>query len=230
MVDAASQNIRLYRFMAAKWALRSIETRELRVGRLTELNDPFEFVPGIEGLRDDAPMDVVRAHLSAIQADLDSKIGLLSFTSTPHEPTLWSHYAESHMGIALGFDISPNSLVLEKVEYPDPAKRPTIHPRNPDRSAWMDCVIKTFTTKALGWKAESEYRVLVHLALSGCRTENNNYFVPMADDGVVLVEVILGCKCSLNENSVDQVLRQHGFNDVHVVRAKLSVDTFQVEF
>lgn len=218
MADAVSQNIRLYRFMAAKWALRSIETRELRVGRLTELNDPFEFVPGIEGLRDDAPMNFVRSQQSASQADLNSTIGLLSFTSTPREPTLWSHYAESHKGIALGFDIAPNNLVLEKVNYPDPPKRPTIHPGNPDTSAWMDFALKTLTTKALGWKVESEYRVLIYFTLSGCRCENGDYFLPMTNNNLVLVEVILGCRCPLDDNYVDQALKQHGFMDDHPQR------------
>ena len=47
MSEQTAERIRLYRFMPARWAIRSIETRELRVGRLNELNDPFEFPPGI---------------------------------------------------------------------------------------------------------------------------------------------------------------------------------------
>ena len=172
MSEQAKQPIRLYRFMPAKWAIKSIETRELRVGRLAELNDPFEFVPGITGLRNDAPIDFVREELWRIQTDLNSKIGLLSLSSTYREPTLWSHYAESHRGIALGFDITPNPN-LDEVKYPDPPKRPTIHPGNPDPAAWMDCVIKTLTTKALGWKSESEYRTPEHLAF--CRCENGDF-------------------------------------------------------
>jgi Protein of unknown function (DUF2971) len=227
--NAAPSRIRLYRYMAAKWALKSIETRELRVGRLVELNDPFEFVPGIEGLRDHAPIEIVREQLWQIQTDLNAKIGLLSFSSTPNEPTLWSHYAESHKGIALGFDIASDRLVLDQVKYPDPPKRPAIHPGNPDLSAWMDCVFKTLTTKALGWKMESEYRVFVHFACTNCRFETGNHFLPIADNACALMEVILGCKCSLDENCVNQALKQSGFTDVRVVRAKLSVDTFQVE-
>ena len=63
-------------------------------------------------------MEIVREQLWKIQADLNAKIGLLSFSSTPREPTLWSHYAESHKGIALGFDIASNLLVLDEVKYP----------------------------------------------------------------------------------------------------------------
>jgi hypothetical protein len=196
---------------------------------LVELNDPFEFVPGIEGLRDDAPADIVREQQLMAPPDLNSKIGLLCFTSTCQEPTLWSHYAECHKGIALGFDIAPNLLVLEKVEYPDPPKRPTIHPCNPNLSAWMDFVRKAITTKALGWKVESEYRVLISFACSPCRSENGNYFLPMTDDSLILTDVILGCRCSLDEICVTRTLKQSNFKNVRVVHAKLSIDSFEVD-
>jgi hypothetical protein len=221
--------VRLYRFMAEKWALKSIETRELRVGRLAELNDPFEFVPGIEGLRDDAPIELVREKVWEIQADLNITMGLLSFSSTPREPTLWSHYAESHRGIALGFQLSPDSLVLDQVVYPDPPQRPTIHPGDPNLSVWLDCVRKTLTTKALGWKIESEFRITVHFATSCCRCDGGNYFVPIAPATYNLVEVILGCRCPVEENYVAQTLKQNGYTDVRIVRAKLSVNSFEVE-
>lgn len=229
MPPEAPRKMRLYRFMAARWALKSIETREIRIGRLVELNDPFEFVPGIEGLRDDAPKGFVREQQMMAPQDLNSKIGLLCFTSTCREPTLWSHYAECHRGIALGFDIAPNFLVLEKVEYPDPPKRPTMHPGNPNPADWMEFVRRTIITKALGWKVESEYRVLISFACSPCRFDNGHYFLPMTHDSLVLTDVILGCRCSLDENYVKQTLEQNDFKNVRVVRAKLSIDTFEVE-
>ena len=209
---------RLYRFMAAKWALKSIETGELRVGRLAELNDPFEFVPGIEGLRDDAPIDFIREQVWKIQADLNQKMGILSFSSVSSEPTLWGHYAESHRGVALGFDIAPNFLVVDEVKYPDPPKRPAIHPRNPDYSAWMNCVLQTLTTKALAWRVESEYRVTVHFNCTPCRCSGGDYFLPIRDNTCALMEVILGCRCSLDEVYVDRTLKEHGFKDVSLVQ------------
>jgi hypothetical protein len=192
-------------------------------------------VPGIEGLSDDAPVDLFRANLWKIQEDLNPIFGLLSFSSTPHEPSLWSHYAEKHTGIALVFDISQNHLVVEKVQYPDPPKRPAIHINNlyavlsndEELELW---VRKTLTTKALQWKAESESRALVHFTLGDCRCKKGNYFIPIKDAGLVLVEVILGCKCKLNENYINKTLKQRGFNAVRVFRAKLSVDKFQVEY
>ena len=156
-------------------------------------------------------------------------MGIISFSSTPREPTLWSHYAESHKGIALGFTISPDVLVLDPVVYPDPPKRPTIHPGNPDILAWLDCVKKTLTTKALGWKSESEYRVTVHFATSCCRCDGGNYFVPITPTTYKLAEVILGCRCPVDENYVSNALEQQGYTDVRIVRAKLSVHSFEIE-
>jgi hypothetical protein len=43
------------------------------------------------------------------------------------------------------------------------------------------------------------------------------------------VEVILGSKCLLDEKYVEQTLNQGGFTGVRVLRAELSVDTFEVE-
>jgi hypothetical protein len=222
---------RLYRFMAAKWALRSIEKRELRVGRLVESNDPFEFVPGIkdEDLLPGAPRAAVLEQLRKAQADLNPIIGLLSFSSTPEEPTLWSHYAESHRGIALGFDVTTNGNVLALMKVKYTPKRPTYPRTLLNRPAWEKFIKKTFTTKAPGWNAESEYRVLVPITRAGCRLENGDYFFPIADNTCALAEVILGCRCPLDDSYVDQTLRQHGFEGVRLARAKLSVDAFEAE-
>ena len=40
MSVAPRKIVRLYRYLAAKWAMRTLETGELRVSRLAELNDP----------------------------------------------------------------------------------------------------------------------------------------------------------------------------------------------
>ena len=227
MSAQAADRIRLYRFMPAKWAIKSIETRELRVGRLVELNDPFEFVPGFDGLRSDVSPDAVRKIMREGQTDINSTIGLLCFSSAYREPTLWSHYAESHRGVVLGLDVHPDPTV-DKVEYLP--NRPRIHPGTPlDSPVWKNVLIKTITTKAPGWQAESEHRRLVRLA--GCRCEAGDYFVPMTDKNLdetfALAEVVLGCRCQLEENYVCQTLQQSGFTDVRVLRAKPSVDTFE---
>jgi hypothetical protein len=43
-------SILLYRYLDAEAALKSIETRSFKVGRLKDFNDPFEWRPGITGI------------------------------------------------------------------------------------------------------------------------------------------------------------------------------------
>ena len=224
----------LYRFMPAKWALKSIKTRELRVGRLAELNDPFEFVPGIEeeDLPPAAPRDVIRHQMWKVKEDFNPMMGVLSFSSTPEEPTLWSHYAESHKGIALGFDFPPNVLGPAKVTYPpsSKSKRAILYPGTRDPTALEVCFRKTIITKASGWKAESEYRIVIDLIKSDCRLEQGDYFLPITDSNCILVEVILGCRCTIGDSYVDQLLERHGFEGARLLLAKPSISTFELEF
>jgi len=83
--------------------------------------------------------------------------------------------------------------------------------------------------KALAWRAESEYRVTVHFNCTPCRCLGGDNFRPITDNTCALMEVILGCRCSLDEIYVDQTLKEHGFKGVRVARAKLSLNTFEVE-
>jgi hypothetical protein len=210
--------------MPAKWAMKSLETPELRIGRILELNDPFESTPGIEGLRDDAPLNLIRYHQKEAQVHFNRKFGLLSFSSHWKQPSLWGHYADSHRGVALGFDHERHPNLYE-VDYTE--NRPVIHPSNPDPAYWQDRFIKTLTTKHICWKPESEYRTIISLA--GREYRDGNYFVGIPDEFLVLVEVILGCRCSVDEMEVEHVLKQSSFNGVSITRAKLSVDKYEVE-
>jgi hypothetical protein len=54
--------------------------------------------------------------------------------------------------------------------------------------------------------------------------------VGIPDEFLVLIEVILGCRCSVDEMEVEHILKQSGFNGVSITRAKLSVDKYEVEF
>jgi hypothetical protein len=66
--------------------------------------------------------------------------------------------------------------------------------------------------------------------LAGREYRDGNFFVGIPDEFLVLIEVILGCRCSVDEMEVEHILKQSGFNGVSITRAKLSVDKYEVEF
>jgi hypothetical protein len=59
-------------------------------------------------------------------------MGLLCFAGDWSEPVMWSHYAEKHTGICLGFDVSRSAV--QQVSYQDDrilaALSPTLTPDN----------------------------------------------------------------------------------------------------
>ena len=40
-------SVKIYRYLASEWALKSLRERRLRVSRIKELNDPFEWRIGV---------------------------------------------------------------------------------------------------------------------------------------------------------------------------------------
>ena len=101
--------MRVYRFLDEKYALKSIEERRLRISRIMELNDPFEFLGAHLADRD------LRRGMQAMKKELSKNRGLICFSQRWRNPLLWSHYANRHRGICLGFEV-PKGL-LGRVEY-----------------------------------------------------------------------------------------------------------------
>ncbi len=94
---------------------------------------------------------------------------------------MWSHYADRHTGIALGFRAGPGSpfLVAQRVAYS--IERPTLATFL--RKGKDEAIRKALTTKADFWAYEAEWRLFNLPSMKpGFRT--------LADD--VLTEIILG--------------------------------------
>ena len=105
-----SQPVRAYHLMSADHGISSIALSRLKVARISDVNDIFELF-AVNCINQQ-----VRTALKAFKATQDAKLGLLCFSEQWKNPVLWSHYADSHRGICLGFDIH-SSLHPTKVQY-----------------------------------------------------------------------------------------------------------------
>jgi hypothetical protein len=81
-----SGHIRLYRYFNAKWALKSIETAELRVSRLSKLNDPFEFMPALPFVNPMFSHSDVDDYMKFLLRGFDSEIGIICFSEQIYDP------------------------------------------------------------------------------------------------------------------------------------------------
>src|SRR5688500_9150997 len=95
--------MRAYHLTSRHWALEAIKHRRLKIALFNDMNDPFELLGAeIRTARD-------KAELRQLREETNAMIGALCFSRRCDNPVLWSHYADKHHGICLGFDIREDS-------------------------------------------------------------------------------------------------------------------------
>ena len=183
--------MRAYKFYSKRWGLEALYRRRLKITTVDELNDPFEF--GAVSAR--IPRN--RKALSNWKKEMFSDKGLICFSRGWENPVIWSHYAQSHTGIALGFDIQ-KKIALD-VQYVEKRLELPRELQTGNKSfSDLNYGRKIVTTKFHHWAYENEVRVFS--PLSDYHFENGFYFEPF-DDQITLKEVILGANYRSGGNS-----------------------------
>ena len=140
-----------YHFLSSSHALQDLEYKRIMVSRLNNLNDPFEIMPYKRYPRDK------RKLYDKVFRRINKKWGLLCFTESWEEQLLWSHYANGHKGIALGFEILKDEII--KVTYSSDEKRREIElTDNSDENETNFLQLANIKYKL--WAYEKEYRIL----------------------------------------------------------------------
>jgi hypothetical protein len=179
--------MRLYHFMKEEYALKALINKRLKISNLDQLNDPFELLGVV------FPTEAHEKAFVKMRASMSETLGIICFSKECDDPVQWSHYAEHHKGICLGFDIDENNLLKRKlcrVKYlPVRLSLPDdfLDPKCRDKSA--EFMMDIFNTKYEKWSYENEYRVFPKLD----ERIGNFYFFEFNDD-LILKEIILGCK------------------------------------
>jgi hypothetical protein len=205
--------VRLYKFLPLQFAIADLALRRLKVARLADLNDPFEFYAA--RIHDRQTGET----LPDVKSEVDSRTGLLCFSRDWQNPVLWSHYADRHRGMSLGFDVRDEDVRL--VDYT--ADRLDL-PERADGIVAEDIVDRLIVTKYEDWGYEQEARVLV--PFDRLVHEGGVWFREF-DARLVLREVRLGARCTL---SLDQARRLVEPFDgrVPVLRTRLAWKSFRI--
>lgn len=102
---------------------------------------------------------ITKEHVSKILEDAINNCGVACFTSDPLSNLMWAHYASSHKGIALEYDLAIDTdffLGASNVEYEDPI---------PIFNWWEidthDQITKILLRKNKSWCYEKERRVII---------------------------------------------------------------------
>jgi hypothetical protein len=75
---AIAPSMLLYRYLSADSAIRTIEGRAFRVSRILELNDPFEWRPGVAPVGS-ASIEQVNAAIDIFVKEMNDKQGCCVF-------------------------------------------------------------------------------------------------------------------------------------------------------
>jgi len=198
--------MRVYHFLPANWALDDIRRKRIKISVIDELNDPFELWCV------EQPDKRLRQALRGFKAEMVARFGMICFSKSWHNPLLWSHYADKHRGVCLGFDVDDRGLkpVTYSVDRPNLKLPPT-----------LESINELLFTKFQGWSYEEELRNWFRLD----EKEDGHYFYPF-DQMVRLREVIAGALCNLNRTEIDDALQ--GQSAVAVFKARLAFKTFRV--
>jgi hypothetical protein len=204
-----SSMVRAYHFLSAKDALDDLRNRHLKISEIDKLNDPFELwcvAQSDPGLRVD---------MRKYKAQMSLKFGMLCFCREWHNPVLWSHYADKHRGICLGFDIPSKTIKPVKYEARRSPLSPPLTVGKADRLLY---------TKYRDWKYERELRSWIELKerdpVSGL------YFYGFGEE-ILLREIIVGPLCGIAKVEIEAALQ--GYRPkVKIVRARLAFKTFRI--
>lgn len=208
--------MRVYHLTSAQNALSNIALRRIKIARFGDLNDPFELLAAKLSDKE------LRQALKSWKEDFHKTKGMLCFSESWDNPVLWSHYADKHRGICLGFDI-PNQYATE-VNYT--GKRVKVYFKNNDSEQGLspNFVHELLCTKYEHWIYESERRMF--LSLDEGTKEHGMYFYDFSDN-LALKEVIIGPNCAIPYERIKQLVDNTN-GSTKITKARLGFTHFEV--
>jgi hypothetical protein len=146
--------MRVFQFMTAAHALDNLRKGRVKVSFLSDMNDPFELLGTSLGSA---------AHRTAFRQwkqHMNAICRVLCFSRSWSNPVIWSHYAEKHRGVCLGFDV-PDDCLLEVGYSTGRLEVQLERDLQDDGTVTTEFSRKLLTTKFEDWRYEDEVRMFL---------------------------------------------------------------------
>lgn len=141
--------------------------------------------------------------------------GICCFSKIKSEILLWSHYADSHRGVALGFDFEMMKNQYKQFDDVDYDDEPYIFKLDDIETS----IAKTILRKSTNWKYEQEVRFLIE------RSRNVSFNM------AALKEVNFGKKCPKRmQLSIHYLIDKLGYNNCSFFAADINKAEFDLTF
>lgn len=186
-----------YHFINKHYGLKDLREQRLKVSDMNNVNDPFDFLSLAAPTKDD------RRLLKEWLEEMSQNFGLLCFSRNWQNPVQWSHYADRHKGLCLGFEI-PNEN-LRQVSYVQ--SRPVwpkqdVTPIDLNTSEKSHIVDQLLYTKFAHWSYEDEYRLFTS-KLS--KDPDGDHYVNF-NENLQLSKVMVGARCDVTRKELNAAL------------------------
>lgn len=239
---AETKNITLYKYIHSNHLENILRTGKIKVTQLSHSNDPLEFLPAFPSQN----ADTQNAWLTPMH---NYEPLVICLTTKISSPAMWGHYADSHKGICIAFEIpiekhiETTRILLElpqssriykclgtqllKVFYSD-HRAPYFNHQIPSSSIKAKGVIaRCIIAKSSEWSYEQEYRLLV----DNKTLHPDNGMLFDSELSKYISGIILGNKCNLSETYIERVLSisNPSSKPIKIKRAKFSDTLFKIE-
>ena len=220
---------RVYKFLPAHWGSEAIRQRRLKISHFDTLNEPWEFRAIRFSNPDPRRVITEKAAWEKTLNMLGQSRGVICFSNSWSDPVHWSHYADNHRGMALGFDVPDldgdgNQLALDVNYTDDLLDFPSGFFENRSHQVEKDRFVnKVISTKFSNWAYEKEVRLFSSLEDPD---EQTNLFFLDFDASIILKEVIFGYRSEGSDEMTATLARLRKISEIQCWKAGLGTDTF----
>ncbi|WKL58041.1 DUF2971 domain-containing protein [Asticcacaulis sp. ZE23SCel15] len=210
--------MRLYYFTNEQYGLEAIRDQRIKISIIKDLNDPFEFTAlSLTGLDQ-------RETLNHIKSGVSENVGIVCLSSSWQHILMWSHYADKHRGICLGFDFQGH---VEKVQYDSKFLTAEDLGVTSNEDITNVELAELIRHKSSVWRYEKEYRLLCPNYEPSAKDPISQIYFLNFSDRFKLKQVILGCNSNLSSLRLKQVLASKS-KSIRCFRARPSDVGFKV--
>ncbi len=208
--------MRVYHFVNEQFGMDDLRRRRLKIATINELNDPFELFAVYLG------NPAIRRAFRKMKEELSRQRGLLYFSRDWRNPVQWSHYADGHRGLCLGFDV-PGETV-GPVTYSEKRIAAKIDQLTAPRLLNEATAKSLLFTKFSHWRYENEVRGFV--TLEDRDPDTSLYFAEFSDR-LKVRDVIVGAASTITRAQIRDALGELA-SSVSVWKARLGFRSFRV--
>lgn len=189
-----------------------------------------EFVRELGRAQQSEVIGQARMHLTNLVA---SEVAVLSLSSVSDNEVMWSHYADTHRGVVIGFDdknpfFSGAFNVKYQTQRPvlDMTKRPT------NLAEWKDAIQTICGVKNEAWSYEREFRLAYPIYQLILTSKTDSHGIPVYVAGFTpqaITTVILGSRIdAASRSAISQLLSAADFSHVSVFCELLDQQKYRV--